>query len=355
MYRKVKSILDQRFVFCDEMAFTIGLALQRGMNAWLYGDGGYGKSDMVKCALQGLGLYDKTFVQCFGQGMTPEKLLGNMDVKAYHNEREIRYNVDKSFMAHEIAVFEEMPDAAPSVLFILKDILEAMEFRDGAVRVPVKTRVVFVCSNRTPAEISELGKDAEALTQRWPLEHHECWECHNQKAYEALFSKRAAAIEGPKLGDMAAPLASLLADVSGKGNPIPPRIALKAAEALIGHAQMRGAALCQKEDFVALRKVRGLQCMGKNALKEIEESIARADIENQIKAIEKEVSEAITKMKNNISLVASVGCTKELRALANKAGQLKVNDAHQARKDDLISTLTKALDESIQKSEALHK
>ena len=184
-------------------------------NCILFGPGGYGKSDaavMFAEYLHEKGLVEspKPYVMAFGQGMTEERLLGGLDVKRFKEEGEIIYNLKRSFIEHEVVIFEEIWDAFPAVLLILKDILQSKCVRMGDISIPIKTKIVIACTNRSEEEVVT-DNSTEALMQRFAFQREIVWKSHEAEDYLKSFMVST----GSSLEDMSADDLSL-ADICGE-------------------------------------------------------------------------------------------------------------------------------------------
>jgi len=162
---------------------------------------------------------EKPFIQSLGQGSTIESLLGGLKMKEFQDHGAIEYNIERSFMSHEYVILEEGLDAPTAVLEQLKDILTSKQFRNGNQQVPIKTKCIVVCTNRSREEIAE-DDSIKALMERFPLEHRVEWETYNQEDYALLFDK---VLKKPMHT-----FAQIVAEVS-RNNFISPRTAVKAA------------------------------------------------------------------------------------------------------------------------------
>lgn len=353
---RIRGILDKKFIFHERVAYVLALALTTKRNVWLYGEGGYGKSDMVTTVFNELGIMDETYKQNFGPGMTPEKIFGDIDLGALNKEDTIKYNTDRSFLAKEYAIFEEMADAAEPVLFQLKDPLERGEFWDGSNVVPMKTKTIIVCSNRSPADVAEYGKDAAALIQRWGLEEVVTWPEYGSDAYERLLIKRVSMLPGPAMHHehVIKPLARLLSEASDRGDPIPPRIALEAAKACKGSATMAGRDEVTREDFVALRHVRGMSALGDNIEKEIDDALKRAAAATEMQAAENVINELVKEKVHANDPVSALKLAKKINfALEHTVSTLCVTDDLNSRKNALVSACGTHIIELRKRSEDL--
>jgi MoxR-like ATPase len=102
----------------------------------------------------------------------------------------MEYDISRSFMAHKIAVLEEMFDAPPRVLMALKDILTSKKFRNGAQQVNIATSIVMAATNWSPTEIAKSGQSIAALVERFPLQLEVKWESHKEDDFFELFTTK---------------------------------------------------------------------------------------------------------------------------------------------------------------------
>jgi hypothetical protein len=162
-------------------------AWNAGENIILTGDGGYGKSDAAVIFNdylfeEGIVKDEKPFVLSFGSGMTEDRLLGGLDVKKFQEDGEIRFLLEHAFVSSEVVIFEELFDAPLFVLLILKDILQSKSVRMGAKIVPIKTKIVIACTNRSREEVVEDASTA-ALMERFVFEVEVGWKTHRSSDY----------------------------------------------------------------------------------------------------------------------------------------------------------------------------
>ena len=193
MSYNVRETLNQSFVETEHVSEILELSLLSGKNCILHGPAGHGKSEMTAAALKGAG-FDITdpkdcYIMSFGEGMDETKLFGGLDFKRMKQEDVLEYNPEYSFLDSRIAVFEELFDAPSIVLLALKDTLTAREMRKGAQRFPMKTKCIIALTNRHPAEVSDLGQEAHALVERFPLQLEVKWEKYSEENYLKLFDK----------------------------------------------------------------------------------------------------------------------------------------------------------------------
>jgi hypothetical protein len=280
--------------------------------------------------------------------MTPEKLVGNLDMKMLNNKGLFRYNVNESFLVKKYAIFEEMADAAVPVLFLLKDTLQRGKFRDGTQQVDIATKTIVVNSNRSPSSVAEYGADAAALVQRWPIEVNVIWPSHKANDYVMLINKQQPHIQGPNLDSSSRDhLAQMLADTSAKGEPIPPRIALDAVRAIKTMAIIRGRDGIHGSDFNALRYVRGLQAVGAVAEKTMKDSEMRS---LAVKAFETKKQECFDLQKEYADCKTPIPCiqiSKRAEKLIGEVNGLIITDNLENGKKNLIADLIELKNQAV--------
>ena len=220
---QVKS-LSEKFINSHKVESAIRIAISTQKNLVLYGPGGHGKSEMVSYALSDFNPY----TLAFGEGMTEERLFGGVDLRRFRETGEVVYNYHNSFIEHEIVVFEEMFDAPTNILLVLKDILTSKTVRNGNEQIPIKTKTIIVCTNRSAEEI---GTDlsSKALLERFPLRLEVKWDNYDTQAFKALLDTVLGAHESNTF------LAGVFESIHKEGGWISPRTAVHAAQVYRAH------------------------------------------------------------------------------------------------------------------------
>lgn len=207
------------FVYMDNVNKILNVALNTEENIILFGKGGYGKSEYTIEFLRELGI--EPFVLTMGSGMTTDRLFGGLDLRTFNETGKIEYLVENSFMNHEYVIFEELFDSPDFILEQLKDILSSGYFRNGTQIVPIRTKLIVCCTNKTREEFAK-NNSLKALMERFPLELEVKWDNHNRITYENLLNT--------KLGFADPLLTYVLEQYASQGVTISPRIAIKAAK-----------------------------------------------------------------------------------------------------------------------------
>lgn len=231
--KKATDYLETKLYKFQKTAKALTTAWNSAENIILFGSGGYGKSvgaEMFGYFLKDQGVIDTDiYVLSFNQGITEEKIFGGMDVKKFQDTGEIIYLLEKAFVNYEYVIFEELFDAFPSVLLSLKDTLTSGFVRNGNQLVPIKTKMIVGCTNRTREEVvTDLS--TEALMQRFVIEHEVKWETYELNDYKNAFKFQDV------LNDITEVVAEMVVDVNKskvlKYN-VSPRTAVKAANVVL--------------------------------------------------------------------------------------------------------------------------
>jgi MoxR-like ATPase len=337
----IKEILSKHFVFVDEMAEALELAIFGKKNCIIYGPGGHGKSEMVQTVIRELELENETFFQFFGEGMDESRLFGGLDFRKLEEEKVLEYHPERSFMNYRIAVFEELFDAPAQVLLALKDVLTARELRNGAQRFKVRTETIIVLTNKEPSEISELGPSAHALIERFPLQLHLRWERYGAKEYLALFEKIEARAGTPMLNGFKKVLADILAKATADGNFVSPRTAVHAYELCQISARMREDSEVRKEDMLRLKFLPGLEELTKTVEEDIARAIEKAQAEEKIKRFESAFADIRNEFNAADSPIRYLKVAKKLRQMQDELAELRIPDELTSRRNEFRGEITK--------------
>ena len=356
LYLKIKNHLDTQFIETEKIARILSLALEGQKNCLLWGEAGHGKSEMVAAAMDGLERSEDCFIQSFGEGMDEARLFGGLDFGKFKNEDVIEYNVARSFLNRRFAIFEEIFDAPALVLLCLKDTLTARQLRNGAQRYAMKTESIIALTNRSPAEISELGAASHALIERFPLQLEVKWDTYNAAIFKRLFAKVKP--DAPEF--MRETLADMCADIHDTGGFISPRSAIHALETLIIAAN--GTETEDKRYFKALAFVPGFE----RSIEGLTEELERREAERQSTAAIVAIAEEVGQLGNLVSSAHdSLECLslyKQIASLNKKLANVKVADAMVEKRNELQTfindlltfTHNKAVDLTPQETHALH-
>ena len=318
---KVMEFIGKRlynFNAAEELAW----AWNSGENIIMFGPGGYGKSDAAllfhKYLVKKGHVKSKPFIMSFGQGMTEEKLLGGIDMKEFQSSGEIKYLLQNAFINNEVVIFEELWDAFPAVLLILKDILQSRCVRMGNQVVPIKTKIVIACTNRSREEVVE-DASTEALMQRFLFEKEVKWEKHTPNDYVRAL-KNATSNFNSKIANL---VATICAASNTEDYCISPRTCGKAYKSAL---------------INGIRSLSGMHGLSKG-LAEYKEIRAA---EEKVKNANDEIRNCISVINNNIDKLKSIRSFrhfapvyKEMYEACMKLDDLSVPDDVVEKKNDV--------------------
>jgi len=340
LYQQIKNILDANFVFADEVARVIALAIYGQKNVIIFGPGGHAKSAMIDEIVRGLNLIEDCFVQFFGEGMDESRLFGGLDFRKLEEEKILEYFPERSFLNRKIAVFEELFDAPASVLLALKDTLTAKEMRNGSQRFPMLTETIIVLTNHEPHEISELGPAAHALVERFPLRLDLRWDDYSAANYLAMFEKVSHRNQGPVMNGFKAILAEILAKANEGGNFVSPRTAVHALEVCQTAAALKGASEVNEEDLIDLKFVPGLEGLAETIREDLRTAMERAEAEKNLRQIEARFDDLECQLDNATRSTEALKTCKRLQTLENKLSDFRCPDSLVNRRNNLRNVIS---------------
>ena len=218
---KVQEQLSASFVFSDDVAEVLCRAFRTGKNVILWGDGGFGKSEMTEEVIKILGLTNQTSTLDFGDGTEEAALWGGIDIPALIAGDGIAYNTKQSWINSDFAIFEEFLDAPKPVTTSLKNTLSSGFLKKVIPPIKIQTRTVVGITNHDPEEYAREGATYDALIQRFPLRLKVTWPSFEAKDYLHLFEQK-------KLGspELRLHMANILAEQAASGDISSPREAI---------------------------------------------------------------------------------------------------------------------------------
>lgn len=217
----IKKELASKYVYIDDLLEVLDVGFSLNKNVILWGNGGYGKSDVAEQFFKALGI--KPFIKTMGSGTTTDSLFGGINLKLLDETGKIEFLLENSFMNHEFVIFEELFDANDYIIEQCKDILSSGIFRNGTQQFEIKTKFIICCTNRSREEFAK-NRSLKALMERFPLELEVKWNEHTAVQYEKLFNV--------VMGGSDPLLVFILQEYAKQGIIISPRIALVAHDLL---------------------------------------------------------------------------------------------------------------------------
>lgn len=347
------------FVKAEEVREALSLALVSGRNLILFGPGGHGKSEMTAAALEAVA-GAKMFVQSFGEGMDESRLYGGINLAKLNDATDpvIEYHPERSFLAADLAVFEELFDAPTSVLLSLKDTLTAGCLRNGAQQFEMRTQAIVCATNREPAEVADLGPAAQALIERFPLQLRVAWASYTAQdylemfesietspqgqgsiAWEELVALKAAAKSVQIPDGIRRILAEVIASAVASGVTISPRTAMHAQALVRAAAAIRGHTVATKDDLVAIKFLPGCSEMAAKISEEVEAAHLRAEAELRLRTLEQQVEMLLREFSGAATPIKCLQIHKKAVALADAAATLRLPDGFIQRREALRTRL----------------
>lgn len=350
------------FVHADDVREAVSLALVSGKHLILFGPGGHAKSEMIGNVTRSLA-GATTFVQSFGEGMDEARLYGGLDLPALEagENARIQYRPEHSFLAADIAVFEELFDSPASVLLSLKDTLTSGALRNGAQQFTMQTSCIVSATNRSPSEVADLGPAAGALIERFPLQLEVEWPSYTAADYQLMFRSVASggADVSVRWGDVVALrelarqvnvpsgvegiLAEVIAGAVSSGHFISPRTAMHALGLVRAAAAIRGTDTATNEDLVAIRYLPGLGELAAQMSSDIEAAAARAEAERELKDAKGRVQQLVDDPRwSSQSPIKALQLQKIASSLADELATLRLPDGMHDRREALRTRLGEA-------------
>ena len=323
----VAETLDQvarkSFVFVEPMAKALAMALMAKQNILLYGPPGHGKSEFVRAGLRALGLWDNTFVKALGSGTSMHDLYGGLDMKALNETGEMRYLVSFSFLHQRVALFEEIFDAPASALTSLKDTLSDRRFNNGCQNEPMETEVVIGLTNKSPAELTELGPSEAALVERFPIQKEVLWPSYCTSRYRALFHK----IFDERLSDAEERLCNILEMVAEEGMPVSPRSARRIVEIMRSHARLYSREETEMEDLQEALEYSDVPLAFTSELGErLDRERYRERVRDTLNGLENEHRDLVEQLAEASTPIPLLQIRKKLERLHETLGNVSVPD-----------------------------
>ena len=353
----------QTFVHADDVREAVSLALVSGKHLILFGPGGHAKSEMITNVTRSLA-GATTFVQSFGEGMDEARLYGGLDLPALEagENARIQYRPEHSFLAADIAVFEELFDSPASVLLSLKDTLTSGALRNGAQQFAMRTSCIVSATNRSPQEVADLGPAAGALIERFPLQLEVSWPSYDARDYLEMFRSVAAgggADAAIPWGDVVAlrelarncqvpdsvqgVLAEVISGAVAAGHFISPRTAMHALGLVRAAAAIRGSNVATKEDLVAIRYLPGLGELAAQMSTDIEAASARAEAEVALQDAEGRVQQYLSDPRWSCgSPIKALQLQKIASSFADELATLRLPDGMRERREALRTRVGEA-------------
>jgi hypothetical protein len=351
----------------------ISLSLVSQWGFVFFGQGGHAKSvltEKVKSLIMGV----KWNIKTMGSGNREDELKGGIDLNALEGltadgvptAKRIKYLYEYSPLNCDILGLEEGFDMPDAIGANFKDWITSKRFRDGNEEFALPLKMVYVTTNREPAELAQKGEWVEALMQRFPLQHRSVWESYTPNDYCDLFNAPKATdefIEWSQIvslqndcknvvvsNGMKKLLAELLGKASSTGTPISPRTAMLAMQICKAQATINGSKSLEKEALTCLRYINGLSDLGRGIEREISDADARAKAEEKMNIFTATANSLFADLATVASPIKALQISLKLRKLADELSQVSVTDNLTYTRNSLRDSINNAIPQANDKA-----
>ena len=178
--------VSKDFIGMEEATTAVFMGLRSSINVYLYGKGGYGKSDLMKYILGYLKIPYHVIVG--HSDLSVENLIGIPDMKKFREDSEYSLNFSKSIFTKKpgILIGEEFGDVMPSTAAALKDILSEGGYRDVDGKTESLIGSMVILSNRSPQELAVDDSTSAFYLGRFPITFEVKWDKHDEDSYMDL-------------------------------------------------------------------------------------------------------------------------------------------------------------------------
>lgn len=221
---EITAHVSSMFVHAEEQCKAFHFCSTQNEHAILWGNPGYGKSDIIKAFLR-FAYGDSTYFMNVTRGIEKAELLGGLDMKALLEEGRMNYLIDYSFLKKKGVFFDELMDAPPARLAILKNIFTEGGLWSEGKFTAWETETIFAATNHKPSEWAGAEATNVAILDRFAVQIKVEWPKHDMEDFEQMFSRR--------LGKPYTAVAECcaLCHQRGAGKRMTPRTAIKVAKA----------------------------------------------------------------------------------------------------------------------------
>lgn len=216
---KIKKALLPQFINQEKAIEALYYSYTTQNNIILYGEGGYGKSQLIKEFFK-LIKVQLNILQC-DISTTTDKLLGPINLKKWKEESIYETNFEGSlFVQPGVLVLEEFMDVPPAIASALKDVLQEGGYRRGPDFIPSNITSVIITGNKSPKSVALTDSLKALYLDRFIYHVNVTWPTHTIENYIDLFQFHF------KEDDMTEEI-DLLAEICSEFT-ITPRMALEA-------------------------------------------------------------------------------------------------------------------------------
>ena len=185
---EVQNEIKKTFVFMDSTVEAIYSGLSMNMNVFLSGEGGFGKSSIVKSILD---LYKIPYSTIVGyRDMPVDALLGIPDMEKLLRASTYEIDFTKSiFHKPGIIIAEEFGEVLPSTAAVMKDILTERGYRQGNTKTESLIASIVATSNKSANDISVDASMHALYLERFQIHKHVGWDSYTASNFMSLLTK----------------------------------------------------------------------------------------------------------------------------------------------------------------------
>lgn len=352
------------FVQCDDVCHVVALAAVSGLPALLWGPGGFGKTALVETAFSCLYPEVNQRTVQLGAGTQFEELFGGVDLSLLESEGRLRYGVERSFLAVEAVLLDEVLDLCGPVAESMKSLLTSRKLVTAHGQVaPMDTEVLIGATNREPKEFAQ-DASLEAFIQRFPLQLHVAPAAGAELYRSALQSRRQARRENRSgAGSFSYEAASemksartrladvddrdvigTLAETAGGLEPKPSLRTLEWVSAVCRtEAAIHGRAQATLQDMEVLRFVYGMDAVGGKLKEELTKAKNKAEAGRKLAEARTWLSLLNEELDRAVGPVRICQAARKLQVLSDRISQIKVKDDMTKDRQALLDAVSKVL------------
>jgi len=381
----VSANLSAKFVKTDEFAKEFSLALLSGISPIFYGEGGYGKTEMILQAMKTFQV-SNAMLEChpempvsglFGGAIAKTEIehIRQEDGSVFGIEKTLEsVNYERGLLKNYLYFLEEMMDNPMNVLTTLKSVMTNKMWDS----MQSEHRLIIGATNIDPYALLEevpfnYQNSYDALLQRFLVIRHE-WDSHESSDYLSLFrfkpnktqdfvkvSRQTLENEVGEVSKIpiSLELAEILSELAAKsaeaGSKVSPRVAMWTLRLL------RTEAFLSSRSTVTLDDLHVLGYMGSwhdSIFEELQELLAKIESDKKYQTQLADFHhkyELVNNFWHNAAGNAhfkSLNCAKALTTLLDEVSAWQTNDAMKRQKDNLMAEIRSDLADYQQKAES---
>lgn len=379
----LSSNLSNKFVGTEKFAHEFALALLSGISPIWHGRGGFGKTEMIRLAMQTFQV-TQTMLEAhpelavsglFGGAIAETKIeTVNQDGMILGSEKTFEsVNYERGLLRSYLFFVEEMLDSPMQVLTSLKSVMTNRVWD----QMESQHRLIIGATNINPYELLDEvpfthQNSYDALLQRFLVIEHG-WDSHEFSDYLALFQFKPSkdhvfshitkqqieheAQLAAKVG-LSSESCELLAELAAKsaeeGSVISPRVAMWSLKLLKTNAFLQGRAEVDVADFNVLSYMGSWSPEAFSGIAKIlAEQKVRQQLNQELSVFTSKIQKIddFWRQSEGNSHFKALNCIKASQKLLDEVGEWTINDSFSEDKSELISEIQENIEFFQAKSE----